>query len=381
VNIAFDRLPDGLAPWACRALTSRGRTSPEEEHPYRSPYQRDRDRVIHSRAFRRLEYKTQVFVNHEGDYYRTRLTHTIEVAQIARTAARALGLNEDLTEAIALAHDLGHTPFGHSGEHTLNDLMKDHGGFEHNRHGLRVVDQLEKQYAGFDGLNLTYELREAFVRHTTAYDNPSEPPPEFPGTEQVHLEGQVVCAADAIAYNSHDLDDGLFSGLLREEDLHEVALWQDAERAVRDGGQSDEKLHRRAVVRQLINLQVTDLIATSVDAIAASGAASLDDVRRHGTWLVASSPKVEQQKKELQHVLYSRLYRHYRVMRMANKAQRFLEELFREFVAHPDALPDEHRERADIDPLPQVVCDYIAGMTDRYAQDAYKQLFNPYERM
>jgi dGTPase len=372
---------DGLARWACRGATSRGRAHPEGEHPYRSPFQRDRDRVIHSRAFRRLEYKTQVFVNHEGDYYRTRLTHTIEVAQIARTIARQLGLNEDLTEAIALAHDLGHTPFGHSGEHTLNELMQNHGGFEHNRHGLRVVDLLEKQYASFEGLNLSYEVREAFVRHETTYDKPTDPGPEFPADEQVHLEGQAVCAADAIAYNSHDLDDGLFSGLIGERDLAGVALWERAAGAVTGSTAGDDKLRRHATVRRLIDVQVSDLIATSTETIRSSSVRDLDDVRACGRWLVGNGAPLAREQAELQDVLFARLYRHYRVMRMANKAARFLEELFREFVEHPDGLPEEHRERAARDPLARVVCDYIAGMTDRYAQDAYKQLFHPYERM
>jgi len=266
---------DGLSSCAARAETSRGRVHDEREHAYRTPYQRDRDRIVHSTAFRRLEYKTQVFVNHEGDHYRTRLTHTLEVAQIGRTIARALGLNEDLAEAVALAHDLGHTPFGHSGEEALAELMLEHGGFEHNRHGLRVVDRLEKRYDAFDGLNLTYEVREAFVRHMTAYDAPADPPKEFPADTQVHLEGQAVCAADAIAYNSHDLDDGLVSGLISEADLEGLALWRAAEEAVTASGEDHPKLRRRAIVRQLINRQVTELIENSRRMIAEAGVESL----------------------------------------------------------------------------------------------------------
>ncbi|MHC4199776.1 MAG: dGTP triphosphohydrolase, partial [Planctomycetota bacterium] len=270
----IERFPDGLAPCAARAERSRGRTHREREHSYRSPYQRDRDRIIHSTAFRRLEYKTQVFVNHEGDHYRTRLTHTLEVAQIARTIARALGLNEDLTEAAALAHDIGHTPFGHSGEEALDKLMEGHGGFEHNRHGLRVVDALEKRYPEFAGLNLTYEVREALIRHSTTYDAPADAPEEFTEGERDHLEGQVVSAADAVAYNSHDLDDGLASELLREDDLGELAMWRAAEASVPSDGATSPQLRRRAVVRRLIDRQVTDIIETSRGAIAESGVRS-----------------------------------------------------------------------------------------------------------
>jgi len=388
----FERLEDGLAPWAARERDSRGRRYPEPEHEFRSPYQRDRDRIVHSTAFRRLEYKTQVFVNHEGDYYRTRLTHTLEVSQIARTIARALGLNEDLTEAVALAHDLGHTPFGHSGEEALNELMREHGGFEHNLHGLRVVDVLERRYPDFPGLNLTWEVREAFVRHVTPYDRPTDARGEFPPEETVHLEGQVVSAADAIAYNSHDLDDGLVSGLVSEADLRELRLWRRAEEAAgrasgRTGGRpglpADAKLRRCAIVRQLINIQACDLIENSSHRIAESGVRSLADVRRCKDWLVRGSDELADEERELQRFLQERLYRHHRVMRMANKAKLFVEEIFQELVRHREDLPPEHRARIDEErePVERVVCDYIAGMTDRYAQDAYKQLFHPYERM
>ncbi len=373
--------PEGLVPCAARAETSRGRVHDEREHAYRSPYQRDRDRVVHSTAFRRLEYKTQVFVNHEGDHYRTRLTHTLEVAQIARTIARALSLNEDLAEAVALAHDLGHTPFGHSGEEALAELMRDHGGFEHNLHGLRVVDRLEKRYDAFDGLNLTYEVREAFVRHMTAYDAPADPPEEFPAEEQVHLEGQAVCAADAIAYNSHDLDDGLVSGLISEDDLGGLALWRAAEEGVAPPVADHPKLKRRAIVRQLINRQVTDLIETSRRLIAEAGVESLDGVRSAGRWLVRSSEGLEAEKREFQDFLHEHLYQHHRVMQTANKAKKFVKSLFEEFLAHEEDLPGDFRARVKVEGKHRIVCDYIAGMTDRFAQDAYKKLFYPYERM
>ncbi len=376
----WERAGGSLAPYAARAATSRGRTHPEREHPYRSPFQRARDRVIHSTAFRRLEYKTQVFVNHEGDHYRTRLTHTLEVAQIARTVARALGLNEDLTEAVALAHDLGHTPFGHSGEETLNELMRDHGGFEHNRHGLRVVDRLEKRYAEFDGLNLTYEVREAFVRHMTAYDAPVEAPDEFAPGEQVHLEGQVVCAADAIAYNSHDLDDGLASGLVREEDLRELGIWREAEGAVSPAARDDAQLRRRATVRHLIDLQVTDLVESSRRAIERSGAKSLDEVRRLG-WLVAFGPEMAHDRDALQEFLYARLYRHERVAAESTKGIECVRALFECFMRETDALPKGYRARIGQsgESKERVVCDYVAGLTHRFALAARPRLFGKQE--
>ncbi len=363
-----------LAPYALRPDSSRGRVHPEDEHAYRSGYQRDRDRIVHSTAFRRLTYKTQVFVNHEGDHYRTRLTHTLEVAQIARTIARALGLGEDLTEAVALAHDLGHTPFGHAGEEALDDLMRGHGGFEHNRHGLRVVDHLEKRYAAFDGLNLTYEVREAFVRHRTAYDDPEPAVEEFPAGEEVHLEGQVVCAADAIAYNSHDLDDGLSSGLLCEGELRDLAIWRTAEAELEAAGDVDPQLRRRAVVRRLIDRQVTDLIETSRRAIAEAGVASLEDVRRAGRWLVAQSDSLKAESERLQGFLLERLYRHERVMCETDRGRECVEVLFRGFMDRDDALPADFRARTRRDGKERVVCDYIAGMTDRFARDTWKKL-------
>ncbi len=370
----IERSPDGIAPYAARAESSRGRRHREEEHPYRGPYQRDRDRVIHSTAFRRLEYKTQVFVNHEGDHYRTRLTHTLEVAQIARTVARALGLNEDLTEAAALAHDIGHTPFGHSGEEALDKLMEGHGGFEHNRHGLRVVDSLEKRYAEFAGLNLTYEVREALIRHSTAYDAPADAPEEFAEGEHDHLEGQVVSAADAVAYNSHDLDDGLASELLQDNDLGELAMWRAAEAAAPSGHDTPPQLRRRAIVRRLIDRQVTDIIETSRRAIAESGVRSIDDVRHSSARLVRPSESLAAESKELQDFLLARLYRHERVARSSDRAVRCVTDLFGEFHARPELLPDDFRARIERDGTERVVCDYIAGMTDRFARDAYVKL-------
>jgi len=369
-----------LAPYAALSARSRGRRHSEPEHPYRTCYQRDRDRIIHSTAFRRLEYKTQVFVNHEGDYYRTRLTHTLEVAQIARTIARALNLNEDLAEAVALAHDLGHTPFGHSGEDALRELMREHGGFEHNLHGLRVVDKLEHRYAQFPGLNLTYEVREGMARHRTRYDQP--PASEFADDGQPALEAQAVELADAIAYDSHDLDDALKAGLVSEEDLDGVALWELArERAEGEWGPLGPESRRVHVVRFLINLEVTALLEQTCTNLERLGVGSAAEVRRPSSPVVAFAPETARLRHELQEFLLERVYRHYRVVRMATKARRFVEELFAAYLANPRQLPDPALRLLEEDGLHQVVCDYIAGMTDRYAQDEYLKLFVPFERV
>ena len=367
-----------LAPRASLSSRSAGRVHPESEHGYRSMYQRDKDRIIHSTAFRRLEYKTQVFVNHEGDYFRTRLTHTIEVAQIARVIARALRLNEDLTEAIALAHDLGHTPFGHSGEEALHHLMQDHGGFEHNRHGLRVVDQLEHQYSAFPGLNLSWEVRESLAKHTTRYD--TSVADEFHPELQSLLEAQVVDAADSIAYDSHDLDDGLKAGLLKEEELASLDIMK---RCLDKDARADETadLRRSRCVRNLINLVVTDLLAATSARLEEMDTSSVDDVRACDRRLIDSSPEMTALRKPLEDFLYTKLYRHYRVVRMAEKAKRFVTELFALYVDNTDQLPTAYQECLESDPKHRVICDYIAGMTDRYAQDEYLRFFTPYEKV
>ena len=371
-----------LAPYAAHSAASRGRVHPEPEHPLRTVFQRDRDRIIHSTAFRRLEYKTQVFVNHEGDYYRTRLTHTLEVAQISRTIARIMGLNEDLIEAIALAHDLGHTPFGHSGEEELDAqirLVDPHSGFEHNSHGLRVVDHLERRYPTFRGLNLSYELREAMAKHTTHHDRPRAA--EF-GDDQPVLEGQAVEVADEIAYNNHDLDDGLTAGLLPRPELEEVEAWAIAARAV-DAQSPDLPPHirDRQIIIYLINSQVTDLVERTASLIADLGLRSADGVRAAGRRLFVFSDPIARQKTELEAFLRDHLYSHYRVVRMMTKAKRFVRALFQAYLADERQLPDEYRLAAEEEPLVRVICDYIAGMTDRYAQDEYMKLFYPYERV
>ena len=362
-----------------KSAESRGRMHEEPEHEYRSAYQRDRDRIIHSKAFRRLEYKTQVFLNHEGDHYRTRLTHTLEVAQISRTIARALGLNEDLTEAIALAHDLGHTPFGHSGESALQEMMQDHGGFEHNRHGLRVVDVLERQYAGFRGINLTHEVRESIAKHSTPWDQPSgkgfDPGPPL-------LEAQAVELADSIAYDNHDLDDGLSAGILSEDVLQDISLWAEAGGRVRGKyGDLDAEEARRETIRYLINLSVTDLIETSQAELQAREVASAQAVRQREDNILRFSEDLARRKKDLEDSLYELLYRDYRVMTVTNSARRFVKKIFQELLDDPRELPPEHQDWAEEVGLRRAVCDYVAGMTDRYAQDRYLQMFQPYQKL
>ena len=369
-----------LAPYAQRSRNSRGRLHAEPEHPLRAVYQRDRDRVIHSTAFRRMEYKTQVFVNHEGDHYRTRLTHTLEVAQIARSVARALALNEDLVEAVALAHDLGHTPFGHSGEDALHELMQGHGGFEHNIHGLRVVDVLERRYVGFAGLNLTWETREGIAKHMTRYDHPSLD--EFDPSQQPLLEAQVVDVSDSIAYSCHDLDDGLSGGLLGGKDLAAVEMLRRAgAEASRAAAGADGRQRRGFIVRTLINWLVTDLVENTLQNLEERGVRSVEDVRAAEGRLVVFSQEMAELKKDLEDYLFTHLYRHYRVCRMANKAKLFVKRLFEAYAEAPGTLPPEYQERARVEGLERTVCDFIAGMTDRYAQGEYMKLFMPYEQL
>ncbi len=370
-----------LAPYAMKSKDSKGRKYPEEEHQYRSIYQRDRDRIIHSTAFRRLEYKTQVFVNHEGDYYRTRLTHTIEVAQIARSIARALNLNEDIAEAIALAHDLGHTPFGHSGEDALKKLMAGQGGFEHNLHGLRVVDILEQKYPNFPGLNLSWELKESIVKHTSPYDH-TPITTEYNAHERPLLEAQIVDKADSIAYDNHDLDDSLKAGIITDEDLQTVDLWRETQKKVKQKYViSDRSILIAQTIRTLINVEVTDLLENTLSRLKREGITTVADVRNHPELLVSFSPALSEQKKKLQRFLFKNVYQHYRVARMSDKAKRFLEELFLAFINNPRQLPSEYQRWIEEAGLYQAVCDYIAGMTDRFAQDEYKKLFYPYERV
>jgi dGTPase len=366
-----------LLPCAVKAAETRGRRHPEAEHPLRTPFERDRDRIIHSGAFRRLEYKTQVFVNHEGDDYRTRLTHTLEAAQITRSLARFLCLNEDLAEAIALAHDLGHPPFGHAGEEALQAMMGDHGGFEHNRQGLRVVDALESRYPEFSGLNLTWEVREGIAKHSKSFD-PDEPVlefEEFAGARWPSLEAQLVDASDQIAYNAHDIDDGLTARLIQLSDLAAVPLWQRV-----TAGQGYANLTPQQAkylgVRALINEQVQDLARTVESRIAEWGLDSADAVREAPDVTAALGPEMQALNEELRQFLQANVYRNYRVNRMAIKARRLLEALFRSYEEFPQQLPPGafRGERE----LHRAICDYLAGLTDREALSEHRRLFDPY---
>lgn len=369
-----------LAPYAMKSGSSKGRKYKEEEKVYRTCYQRDRDRIIHSTAFRRLEYKTQVFVNHEGDYYRTRLTHTIEVSQIATTIARALRLNEDLTEAIALAHDIGHTPFGHAGEEALANLMKDKGGFEHNRQGLKVVDFLEERYPDFPGLNLTFETREGIIKHRTIYDVPHiEDLTEFKPHLSPTLEAQVINIADEIAYNSHDLDDGIKSGYITVEQLSSVPLFVDIYNDVKNKRISEEKTVARTI-RRLIASQATDVVNETEKNIFELKIKSIDDIRSHPLIVNFSSHMLERQK-ELKGFLYENLYSHYRVIKMQLKAKKYITDLFERYLEDIRQLPPDYQTRLEECLSEEIVCDYIAGMTDRFAQDEYERLFLPYAKM
>jgi dGTPase len=370
-----------LASYAMKSCDSRGRRHPEAEHAYRSCYQRDRDRIIHSAAFRRLEYKTQVFVNHEGDYYRTRLTHSIEVAQIARTIACVLSLNMDLTEAIALAHDLGHTPFGHSGEDVLNELMAKVGGFNHNLQGLRVVDFLEERYPEFAGLNLSWEVREGIVKHSSVFDS-TVALKEFYPKRMPTLETQLVDMADEIAYDNHDLDDGLTSGLIKESELEDLEIWQKINRTINQKYAKINPNNRKyLIIRGLIDLQVTDLIAHTQSEISRCKIKKYTDVHKLDCKLVDFSRQVKELREPLRQFLMQKLYHHYRVVRMSTKAKRFIRELFCEYLKRPAQMPSEIQRRIPQEGVRRVVCDYIAGMTDRYALDEYKKLFDPYEKV
>jgi len=373
----LEREEELLAPYAMRTRNSKGRQYPEANHPYRSLYQRDRDRIVHSTAFRRLMYKTQVLVNQTSDHHRTRLTHTFEVAQISRTIARQLGLNEDLTEAIALLHDLGHPPFGHAGEMALNDCMREQGGFEHNHHGLRIVTELEYRYADFPGLNLSLEVLEAQAMHGRRSGRPEAA--AFLNSGQTLLEAQVVDAADSLAYDTHDLDDALSLGLITFNDLEEVPFWAQVVEKIQQKHRQIPPLQLQpTAVRALIDWQVADLLGQTRSHLRGLGIRKLEDVRAASKVVVAPGEEVRVLKAELEQFLRERVYGHHRVMRMAHKGQRLLRMLFDEFCLHPDQLPERYQARSAATSLQRVVCDYLAGMTDRFAQDEYLRLFHPY---
>jgi dGTPase len=370
----LDREDSVLAPYAMHARASKGRKHPEPTHPYRTIFQRDRERIIHSTAFRRLMHKTQVIVAQTNDHHRTRLTHSLEVAQISRTLSRRLALNEDLTEAIALSHDLGHPPFGHAGEDALDELLKDHGGFDHNLHALRVVELLEERYPGFPGLNLSWELREAFAQHAKRRDHSAAR--EYLDAGQPLLEAQVVDATDSLTYDTHDIDDALGLDLITFDELDAVAIWRDAVKEVYRPGIEPDIL-RTSVVRYLIDWQVGDMVKYTIEQLRRHRVRSVHDVRHAPQLLIGCSPELCPLKNELEEFLHARVYRHYRVMRMKNKGARILRSLFSEFCAKPELLPDRFTRRREGDPLPRVVGDYLAGMTDRYAQQEYLRLFHP----
>jgi dGTPase len=370
---------DTLAPYAIRSRTSAGRAYPENEPRYRTAFQRDRDRIVHSAAFRRLEYKTQVFVNDEGDYYRTRLTHTLEVAQIGRTMARALGVNEDLVEAICLAHDLGHAPFGHAGENVLNALLQGHGGFNHNMQSYRIVTQLEQRYPGNPGLNLTRETLAGLAKHETNYDLS-----DFAGldpTVRGSVEAQLADKSDEVAYNAHDLDDGLRSGLLTADDLRGLEIWQ---RLCDQVGWQEvvkvSEVSRHTIVRELVGMQVDDLLGQTSRNLEMLQPESSETVQRHHENVVAHTPDMQIGVGALKQFLYDNMYRHFRVVRMAKRAERFISEIFASLTAESQQLPPEYQAQLKGRALERVVADYIAGMTDRSALLEYRRLYDPLMR-
>ncbi|MFQ5670799.1 MAG: deoxyguanosinetriphosphate triphosphohydrolase [Acidobacteriota bacterium] len=366
-----------LAPFAVTSSSSRGRRVPEPEHSFRSPLQRDRDRIVHSRAFRRLEYKTQVFVNHEGDHYRTRLTHSLEVSLIGRTVCRELGLNTDLVECLALSHDLGHTPFGHLGEDVLDELMQDNHGFSHNRQSLRIVEVLENRYPAFPGLNLTWEVREGIAKHSGEIDPDRDPDlAEYEPRLKPPLEAQMVDMVDEIAYNHHDLDDGLESRLLGQKALQaSVPLFAHHWRKARERFPGANPFQLQAMtLRGLINDLVTDLIESSRRRVTEAGLSDLDSVRNHPENLISLSPEMAARNRSLKQYLNQALYHHPRLEATRDSYRRVLTGLFTAYLDDPTRLPEDHRRRADSESLKRVICDYVAGMTDRYALDEYQRL-------
>jgi dGTPase len=371
-----------LAPFAMKSADSGRRMYDEPAHAVRTCYQRDRDRIVHSEAFRKLEYKTQVFTILEGDYYRTRLTHTIEVAQIGRTIGRNLQLNEDLIEAIALAHDLGHPPFGHAGEYALDDILKKAKlkGFNHNKHSFEILTHLEKRYPDFDGLNLTPEVLVGILKHKTVYDLPSKDKKFF--NEGTTLEAQVVDLADSLAYLNHDIDDGLTSGCITENDLTESALWQKA--LTRIGGAThftNRDMLKYQVVKALIDMQISDLLAFTDARLKKLDFKSADEVKKYEKDVISFSPQMSQERKFLQNLLNQKLYHHYRVVRMTAKAQRIIEDLFAVYVKEPHQLSPQvylRTKKYSKSQKYEVICNYIASMTDRYALEEHKKFFNPY---
>lgn len=368
-----------LAPYGLKSAETRGRVYPESESATRTAFERDRDRIIHTTAFRRLEYKTQVFVNYEGDHYRTRLTHTLEVSQLGRSLARGLGGNQVLTEAICLAHDLGHPPFGHAGEHALNALMQEYGGFNHNTQSYRIVTELEERYPHFMGLNLTYETREGMIKHETAYDKSDAS--EYEPDKRASLEAQIANLADEIAYNAHDLDDGLRAGLFTLRDLEELTIWQELRDAAGwQPGRPFTDIVRHEIIRELIGRSVIDVLTQTSDNLARNNIDSPEKVQLHDVNVVMYSSDFGPKIAKLKQFLLDRMYRHYRLLRMQAKAERFISQLWQAYMDNPGMLPSETQAHLSDRPKFRVVTDYIAGMTDRYASDEWQKLFDPYSR-
>lgn len=371
-----------LAPYAMKSKDTLGRQYSQSTDPMRTEYQRDRDRIIHSTAFRRLKYKTQVYVIYEGDYYRTRLTHTIEVAQLARSLSAYLGLNQDLAEAISLAHDLGHTPFGHKGEVAMNNLMAEEGGFEHNSHSLRVVEVLEERYPDIPGLNLTFEVREGLIKHETIYDQPRKH--DYLPDKSPTLESQVVNVADEIAFNNHDLDDALKAQLIGIEDLQQFTwLWSIYSEMKKKYPQAPEKYLKYRVITTLIDDQVQDVLETSINNFKKYSIKSVEDVRNCPVQLVDFSPGMQKKLQELKQFLYANVYHNPRVMKMSLKAEVFITRLFQWYLQYPEQLPKKLQQKLEEgkETPKRIICDYIAGMTDRYVNDEYRRCFEPFEIM
>jgi len=376
----FDRLhletieDQSLAPYGIRSKDSKGRAYPEDERGYRTAFQRDRDRILHTTAFRRLEHKTQVFIVTEGDYYRTRLTHTLEVSQIGRTIARALGANEDLVESICLSHDLGHPPFGHAGEGTLHRLMKDHGGFDHNKQSYQIVTKLEKRYPEFSGLNLTWEVREGIVKHETEYDvsDALDYNPEKRG----HLEAQIANGADELAYTAHDLDDGLHSGMIQPNQLAGLDLWDELIESVGWKQSEVNELARHQIIRRFIGMEVSDLVHNTGLNLEKHHVSSVEQLQLLNENVVAFSSAMIAKNRQLKDFLYTNLYRHPRVVRMQMKAERCLFDIFNAYIKYPEILPLSIQKSAADGDFYRTICDYLSGMTDRYALQEHSKLFD-----
>lgn len=365
-----------LAPYGMRSKNTKGRAYLDNEPDYRTVFQRDRDRILHTTAFRRLEYKTQVFINFEGDHFRTRLTHTLEVAQIGRTLARALGANQDLVEAICLAHDLGHSPFGHSGETALARLMRDFGGFEHNKQSLRIVTELEQRYPEFPGLNLSWEVREGMVKHESEYDRAEVR--EYEPSLRGNLETQMANVADELAYTTHDLDDGFRSGMINPQMLEGVALWEILKETFHWRGPTLDDMERHRMIRHLVGLLVSDMVYTTDARLKESAAKSASDIQKLGYNVIGFSEDMQRRNRELKDFLYQKLYRNYRVVRMTVKAENTIKDLFEAYKNEPSVLPGHVQKNIGVRGLERTICDYIAGMTDRYAIEEHQRLFDPF---